>query len=281
VVANAISLDKTQTKRVWQQTGLPTAPFREFHSVEQLLNADFSGLQYPLFVKPAREGSGMGVAAASLVEGYETLVQRVTWALLTYQQPILVEEYLPGREFTVGFIGNPGYVNSRNSPVFYDAEGYHWFPVLEIDTDHSVSPGIYGHSAKDLTIESAGAPAYLCPADIPVMLKAQLVALAKRAAQAIGTCDVGRVDFRLDGHGKPRLLEINTLPGLNPVLSDLCIMAAAGGLAYDVLIKEILYLAADRFGLSLVPAVRPVRSKSFSANGKVAVTAKAVVETAY
>ncbi len=267
VVANAISLDKTQTKRIWQQFGLPTAPFWEFHSVEQLSDLDFSVLQFPLFIKPAREGSGMGIDSHSLVMDQETLVKRVTWALQSYQQPILVEEFLPGREFTVGFIGNPGYTNSRNNLVSYDTEGYHWFPILEIDAQSSTSPGIYGHSAKDLSIQAVGAPAYLCPADIPAALETQLLALAKQAAQAIGTCDVGRVDFRLDANGDPRLLEINTLPGLNPALSDLCIMAAADGLAYNVLIKEILYLAAERYGLSLQPVVSKVRAYTHHTNG--------------
>ena len=279
VVANAISLDKTQTKRIWQQVGLPTAPFEEFHSIEQLLNSDRSDLQFPLFVKPSREGSGMGVDSDSLVWDDETLVQRVTWAVQTYQQPILVEEYLPGREFTVGFIGNPGFVNMRKSPISYDADGYHVFPVLEIDAQSSVSPGIYGHNAKDLAVQSVGAPVYLCPADISPTLQTQLIVLAKRAAEAIGTCDVGRVDFRLDANEEPRLLEINTLPGLNPVLSDLCIMAAVDGLAYDVLIKEILYLAAERFGLSLHPVVRKVRKYPYSTNGKSAILVTPGMET--
>jgi D-alanine-D-alanine ligase len=73
--------------------------------------------------------------------------------------------------------------------------------------------------------------------------------LGLRAAEAIGACDVSRIDFRMGADGRPYLMEINTLPGLNPELSDLCIMAASEGMVYDDLISEILYLAAERNGL--------------------------------
>lgn len=262
VVANAISLDKTQTKRIWQQHGLPTADFVECSSQAQLRALDFSGLNFPLLVKPAREGSGMGIDRNSLVWDQEALRRQVSWALDAYRQPILVEEYLPGREFTVGFIGNRGFAGWEDRLVSYDPDGYHWFPVLEIDTRPSVSPGVYGHDAKDLALQAAGAPSYLCPADIPERLRAELIDIAKIAAEALGTCDVGRVDFRLDAQGKPHLLEINTLPGLNPSLSDLCIMAAAERMEYQTLIKEILYLAADRFELQHQPSLLPVMAVS-------------------
>jgi D-alanine-D-alanine ligase len=244
VVANAISLDKTQTKRIWREHGLPTAPFREFISLNGITN---TALRFPLFVKPAHEGTGMGINQPSVVRNQKELADRVRWVLNTYRQPALVEEYLPGREFTVGFIGNPGDASNRRRPGIYDTEGYHWFPVLEIDSSVSVSPGIYGHDAKEFNITDQGAPAYLCPADIPAALSNRLIDLTKKAAQVLGVCDVARVDFRLGADGQPYLMEINTLPGLNPQLSDLCIMAAAEGMPYSVLIAEILYLAAERY----------------------------------
>lgn len=246
VVANAISLDKTQTKRIWREHGLPTAPFREFSSLDGVANA---ALRYPLFVKPAREGTGMGVNLASIVRNHEQLNERVDWVLNTYHQPALVEEYLPGREFTVGFIGNQVDPSLRRRPELYDDDGYHWFPVLEIETQSSISPGIYSHDAKEIDLDQFGAPAYLCPANISQSLRNRLVDLTRRAARALNVNDVGRVDFRLGAGGQPYLLEINTLPGLNPSLSDLCIMAAAEGLDYQVLISEILYLAAERYGM--------------------------------
>jgi D-alanine-D-alanine ligase len=139
----------------------------------------------------------------------------------------------------------------------YDSDGYHWFQVLEIDTLTSVSPTVYGHDAKAIDIGLEGAPRYHCPADIPESLRARLIDLARQAAEALDVRDVARVDFRVGADGEIYLMEINTLPGLNPAVSDLCIMAAAEGMPYQVLINEILYLAAGRFGL-------PFESKSWN-----------------
>ena len=244
VVANAVSLNKTMTKRIWQQQGLPTAPYYEFSSLEEVAHID---LRFPLFAKPAREGTGMGVDNQSIINDYDELINRVDWLLSKYRQPVLVEEFLPGREFTVGFIGNRSTPAYRRNPNLYDADGYHWFPVLEIDAIASVSPTVYGHDAKALDIGSEGAPNYLCPADIPESTRSRLIDLTRRAAEALDVRDVSRVDFRLGADGEPYLLEINTLPGLNPLLSDLCIMAAAEGMSHQTLVTEILYLAAERY----------------------------------
>ncbi|UCD41079.1 MAG: hypothetical protein JSV69_10880 [Chloroflexota bacterium] len=262
VVANAISLNKTITKRIWQQQGLPTAPYYEFNSLEEVAHADF---RFPLFAKPSREGTGMGINTNSIIRNYDQLIERVDWLLSNYRQPVLVEEFLPGREFTVGFIGNRGHTTFRRRPELYDNDGYHWFPVLEIDTLSSVSPTIYGHDAKELDIGSEGAPNYLCPADIPESLRARLIDLTRRAAEALEVRDVSRVDFRVGADGEPYLLEINTLPGLNPILSDLCIMAAAEGMSHQTLITEILYLAGERYHLGTIPVrnnFQPVISRN-------------------
>jgi D-alanine-D-alanine ligase len=256
VVANALSLDKTRTKRIWRDSGLPTAAFQELQRADEPLD---SALTFPLFVKPAREGTGMGVDPGAVVRDETALRKRVAWVLENYRQPALVEQMLPGREFTVGFIGNRGESGRRRRPWLYDARGYHVFPVLEIDSGIASTPGIYGHDAKSFDIGVNGAPDYLCPARIPESLRKQLVELTLQAAEAVGACDVSRVDFRLGADGKPYLMEINTLPGLNPVISDLCIMAAAEGMQYDDLISEILYLAAERYGLPFEPRPIPER----------------------
>jgi len=246
VLPHAVSLDKTMTKRIWRDHGLPTAPFQEFSKIEELENLE---LNFPLFVKPAREGTGMGIDEKSLVHSMPELRQRVEWLLKTYRQPALVEEFLPGREFTVGFFGNPGSPANRRTPELYDQDGYHWLPILEIGLANSVSPTVYGHDAKSIDIGDTGAPDYLCPADIPSSLASELIDLTRKAAEALNARDISRVDFRMGADGKPYLLEINTLPGLNPAISDICIMADAEGLSYNTLIKEILYLAAERFSL--------------------------------
>jgi D-alanine-D-alanine ligase len=267
VVANAIGLDKTQTKRIWAQLGLPTAPYSQFST---LSDAAHTTLSFPLFVKPAREGTGMGIDNSAIVNNHQELMQRVGWVLEHYRQPALVEEYLPGREFTVGFIGNPGNPSYRLRPELYDADGYHWFPILEIDTISSVSPQVYGFDAKIVNVGENGAPGYLCPADISGSLRSRLIDLTRQAAEALNVKDVSRVDFRMGADGEPYLMEINTLPGLNPTQSDLCIMAAAEGISYQTLITEILYLAAERYGMLSHPGVADwyqrtkVRESSFA-----------------
>jgi D-alanine-D-alanine ligase len=261
VVANALSLDKTRTKHIWRDVGLPTAAFQEFSSAQAPLDPR---LAFPLFVKPAREGTGMGVDAAAVVRDEAELRRRVEWITTAYHQPALVETLLSGREFTVGFIGNRSDPSRRRRPWLYDENGYHIFPVMEIDSNISSTPGVYGHDAKSYDIGVTGAPDYVCPARIPERMRARLVDLAMQGAEAIGAADVSRVDLRLGADGRPYLMEINTLPGLNPLISDLCIMAAAEGMVYDDLITEILYLAAERFGLPFerMEVPEPVQTSS-------------------
>jgi D-alanine-D-alanine ligase len=258
VLANAISLDKTLTKRIWRDVRLPIAPFQEFITGKEPLRGY---LDFPLFVKPDREGTGMGVDQGAKVNNIEELRERVTWVIETYHQPALVESFLPGREFTVGVMGREDALLSSHKPELYAIDGFHRFPVLEIESYRSITPGIYSNAAKSKALDESGAPGYLCPANLEPGLAEKLQKLALRAHQAIGALDVSRVDIRLDEDGNPRLLEINTLPGLNPEVSDICIMAKAEGLPYCDLILEILYLAAGRYGL-LAPqlVMQPLRS---------------------
>jgi len=259
VLAHALSLDKAAAKHIWHDAGLPTAPFQVFYRGDEPLDRQ---LAFPLFIKPVREGTGMGINGHSVVYEEVKLRQQVHWVIQTYHQPALVESYLPGREFTVGLIGNtlsPGELrwNGPSTALrqgsgqgsghrLYDERGFHLFPVLEIDARVGAGQGLYNTAAKSYVPGEEGAPLYLCPADIPAALEAEMKQLAVAAFEAIGALDVSRVDFRLGADGRPYLLEINTLPGLSPGFSDLCIMAHAEGMHYTDLINEILYLAADR-----------------------------------
>ncbi len=249
VLANAIALDKTMTKRVWREMGLPTANYQELTAADDPLAGD---MHFPMFVKPAREGTGMGMDAGSIVYHETELRQRVNWVVTQYNQPALVEEYLPGREFTVGVMGRKDARYYTKRPDLYHADGYHRFPLLEVESSHSVTPGVYGHDAKSLNFGDDGIPAIICPASVEPALWNQLQSLAIAAHNAIGAMDISRVDMRLDADGQPRLLEINSLPGLTPEFSDLCIIARAEGLTYRDIIQEILYLGASRW--NLVPA---------------------------
>jgi D-alanine-D-alanine ligase len=246
IVAHAISLNKTLTKRIWRDMGLPVAPFQEFIIGDEDLR---HGLSFPLFVKPVGEGTGMGVDPYAVVHNEKELRKRVEWLIETYQEPALVEAFLPGREFTVGILGRKDAPTASLHPYIYDKEGFFRFPISEIESDQSVTPGVYGYEAKIRDLGESGAVGYHCPAEIEPKLADRMWRLAKRAHRAIGAVDVSRVDFRLDAQAEPCLIEINTLPGIAPDFSDLSIMASKGGLAYPDLILEILYLAASRFGL--------------------------------
>lgn len=196
----------------------------------------------------------MGINGGSVVSGEAALRRQARWVIETYQQPALIEEYLPGREFTVGLIGNRVRGGRRRLTHLYDDQGYHVFPVLEIDARVGVGEGLYNAASKSYNPGEGGAPLYLCPAEIPAELEADLKRLAVEAFEAIGALDVARVDFRVGDDGRPYLLEINTLPGLNPRVSDLCIMAQAEGLPYNDLINEILGLAVERYDREQVVA---------------------------
>ena len=246
VQTNAISLDKTLTKRIWRDRRLPVAPFQEFIVGDESLRPD---LNFPLFVKPAREGTGMGVDANAIVSDEGELRDRVRYVIDRYAQPALVETFLPGREFTVGTLGRRDAASVGRHPEWYEKDGFHRFPILELDSSRSVTPNIYSQEAKSISVGAEGAPEYLCPAIVDPELNRKLQHLALRAHTLLGALDVSRTDFRLDADGNPRLLEINTLPGLTQGYSDLCIQAAAENIAYEDLILEILYLGASRWGM--------------------------------
>jgi D-alanine-D-alanine ligase len=246
ILTNAIALDKTLTKRIWRDHGLPVASFQEFATGDETLDP---ALKFPLFVKPVREGSGMGIDENSIVNTEPELRERVEYIIATYKQPALVETCLSKREFTVGQIGGPYAARFSRHPEWYNADGYHQMPVLELDSSNAATPGLYSYAAKAKLPGEEGAPEYICPTAIEPELERELLDIGLQAHLALGALDISRVDIRLDTNGNPQLMEINPLPGLTPGYSDICIQAAAEGILYDDLILEILYLAAGRWGL--------------------------------
>lgn len=191
----------------------------------------------------------MGVDLNAIVKNEKEMRERVAYIINTYQQPALVETFLPGREFTVGIMGRPDAKLYSRHPEWYEKDGFHRFPVLELDSSCSVTPNVYSQAAKSKEIGEEGAPGYVCPAEIDPELERKLKHFALRAHQLINALDISRTDIRLDEEGNPRLLEINTLPGLTPNYSDLCLQAQAEGIRYEDLILEILYLGASRWGM--------------------------------
>jgi D-alanine-D-alanine ligase len=215
----------------------------------------------------------MGVDGKAIVNTEAELRERAEYVIRLYHQPALVETFLPGREFTVGMMGRFDTVLYSRHPEWYEKDGFLRLPVLELDSSRSITPGVYGLEAKAQSVGSEGAPGYLCPAPVDPELTKKLHRLAWRAHVVLGALDVSRTDVRLDAEGQPRLLEINTLPGLTPNYSDLCIQCNAQGIAYEDLILEILYLGASRFNM-LTPRDVPLPQKKKT--GPLGAAAKAV-----
>lgn len=252
ILTLALTLDKPMTKRVLTYHGLPTPPFQTFERIEEPLDPD---LQFPLFVKPSREGTGMGITAESIIHNDEQLRKQLRLMFERYDQPVLAERFIEGREVTVGVIGN------LYSPVAWRlpeddharriSRGLHFFPPLEIDMSRypAEEAGVYTSRIKTVLAHEFH---YLCPAPLTEEQVSYLNWLTAVTFRVTGCLDVARVDFRFDANDndKPYILEINPLPGLNPEYSDLCIEAAADGWRYEELVNRILGEACERQDVS-------------------------------
>lgn len=257
VLTLALALDKPMTKRILNYHNLPTPEFQVFESATEAIDDDLVNedgeLRFPLFVKPSREGTSVGVSAKSIVSTVSELREALDEQLRLYRQPILAEHFINGRELTVGVVGNLGRIAARriNDKHLPDELplGLHFFPAMEIDMSRyeESEAGIYTNRIKTDLVDTFY---YLCPAPIDETLAHQLNVLTAAVFRVIGCKDVARVDFRLDAlSGKPYILEVNTLPGLNPHYSDLCIQAKAAGWTYEQLVNEIANEAFFRHGM--------------------------------
>lgn len=268
VLTLALALDKPMTKRLLHYHDLPTPEFQVFGRADEPINDDLvdgKRLNYPLFIKPSKEGTGMGVSAKSIVRSVEELRDRLADMLRLYNQPILCERFIDGRELTVGIVGNlkptaARRLNDRTAPTVLPDE-LTIFPSMEINTDKydAEEAGLYTNKVKTDLVDTFY---YTCPAEIEPELEKLLFRYASAVFRVTGCHDVARVDFRIerDAHEslqptgesfgvRPYILEINPLAGLNPKYSDLCIEAYAGGWSYEQLILSIVDCAAARYGL--------------------------------
>lgn len=250
VLTLALALDKPMTKRVLHYHDLPTPAFQVFEREDEPLNDD---MIFPLFAKPSREGTGMGVSSKSILHNEAELREQVAYIINRYKQSALVERYIEGREVTVGVVGNLIKPAARRMPHNDDElriqSGLTFLPPMEVDlnpfTDSDV---VYSNRLK---VDLADQLTYLCPAPIDEDLVAELNWLTAAVFRVTGALDVSRVDFRLDVNEglKPYILEINPLPGLSPGISDLVIEAEAIGIDHTHLINLILDSALKRYGL--------------------------------
>ena len=246
----ALSLDKPMTKRILHWHELPTPTFQTFERVDESLNDD---LNFPLFAKPSREGTGMGVTGKSVIRNEADLREQVAYILARYKQPALVESYIDGREVTVGVVGNLIGPVARRLPDDEESPriqaGLRFLPPMEVNLEpFKQTDVVYSNRLK---VELAEDLDYLCPAPLDREMVEELNWLTAAVFRVTGALDVSRVDFRLDIHDnfKPYILEINPLPGLAPGYSDLVIEAQAEGISHNELVIMILNTALKRYGL--------------------------------
>jgi D-alanine-D-alanine ligase len=244
----SIALDKGLAKKIVRQHGIQTPNFQLMTTGKERLLKDFS--RFPLIVKPVAEGSSKGVVSKSVCHSESELREVVREILEKYQQPALVEDYIAGREFTVGLLG-------EKRPKVLP-------PMEVVFLDKSEKTPVYSFQHK---LEWNDRIRYDVPAKLDPSQLERLKSASRAAFMALGCRDVARMDFRMDEKGRIFFLECNPLPGLTPGWSDLVLIAQGSGIDYRSLIGEILSGAIRRYkereqrknaggnGLTLRPAL--------------------------
>ena len=228
----AIALNKALTKKILKAESIPTPRFQVFAKGSEELQAD---LKFPLIVKPNCEGSAKGINISNVVNTKDSLFKKIKEILSSYRQQALVEEFIEGKELTVGILEN------GKTTIL---------PILEIDFSTCKDSGEYFYSwrmkeyqgNRDLGL----VPAFHCPARLDKHTEAKVKEIALKTHHAVGCFDISRTDIRLSQDNVPYVLEINPLPGLDPRESNFPIMAYAAGLKYEDLIEAILMSAYKR-----------------------------------
>ncbi len=219
----SLTLHKGITKRVIRDLGIPTPEFTVVESPEEIERVT---LPFPLFAKPIAEGTGKGVTAASKITDRPEL-QRVCLLLLgMFRQPVLIEAFLPGREFTVGIIGT-------GREAFIPG-------VLEVHLTEKAEKEVYSYTNKE---DWHGRIEYRLASDETAQLAGRTALASWRG---LGCRDGGRVDLRADAKGIPHFMEVNPLAGLRPDHSDLPILCELAGMPYQEMIAGMMRSAMRR-----------------------------------
>jgi D-alanine-D-alanine ligase len=224
----SLTLNKAMTKRVVRDAGLPTAPFIVATPGEELEEVPFGP---PYFVKPIAEGTGKGVSPDSIVHRREDLEAACFRLTERYRQPVLVERFLSGREFTVGIVGT-----GKQADVL---------GTIEVVLKAEAEQGVYSYVNKE---QFQKLVEYRLVDPALETLGSEVETLALAAYRVLGCRDAGRVDIRCDGAGLPHFIEINPLAGIHPEHSDLPIICSKMGIAYSNLIERIVASAVGRTG---------------------------------
>ena len=239
----ALCLDKARTKEILRAHAVPTADWWLVRSPDELRALAARRPQLPLFAKPVHEGSSKGITERNFIASARDLEPVVLDLLERYQQPVIVETFLPGAEFTCGVLGN-----GASAQVL---------PIVGLNFA-SLPTGalpIYGFEAKWLWDRPENPlDIFSCPARISKKLRAAIVDVVLRAYHVLGCRDWSRVDVRLGAGDRVNIVEVNPLPGILPDVQDNSCLpkaARAAGLDYDALIGACLRAAADRQGVVL------------------------------
>jgi D-alanine-D-alanine ligase len=222
-VVMGISLNKHLAKMVVASQGTPVSKGFLATSVNDIANID---LPYPLFVKPVSEGTGKGITDKSLVHNITELKIMVGWILNEFNQPAIIEEYLPGREFTVGVVGSGAQTVAIGG--------------MEVITAGNLPYSVFvKENYRD----------YCKYTPLPLDIAEECKSVAVKAWKALNAVDGGRVDVKADKNGKICFIEANPLAGLNPVHSDLPMLARMYGINYQQLIEMIVSAAMNRYAM--------------------------------
>ncbi len=233
-VVLAVSLHKAMAKRVVRDLGVPTPDFAVVEKPEDVAAVH---LPYPLFAKPLAEGTGKGITPSSKIDSPARLASACRDLLTRYRQPVLVETYLPGREFTAALVGT-----GAKAVVI---------GVMEVTLKGNAEANAYSFINKEECEERVRYELVTGP------VAAECEAVCLPAWRGLGCRDAGRIDLRMDARGKPAFIEVNPLAGLHPLHSDLPIICTMVGLQYTELIRRILQSARERVA---APTVQPAAS---------------------
>ncbi|HTK48512.1 MAG TPA: hypothetical protein VL328_11120 [Gemmatimonadaceae bacterium] len=239
----ALCLDKARTKEILRANDVPTADWALVRSAADLARVPARAWEFPLFAKPVHEGSSKGITERNLATSPQALEAIVAELLERYDQPVLVERFLPGAEFTCGVLGNGA--RARVLPIV----------GMNFDSLPAGALPIYGFEAKWLWDRPENPlEIFSCPARVSTALRAEIEDVVLRAYDVLGCRDWSRVDVRLDAAGRANVVEVNPLPGILPDPADNSCLpkaARAAGLDYDALIGACLEAAAARQGVRL------------------------------
>jgi D-alanine-D-alanine ligase len=234
-----LTLDKGMTKHVVRDCGFPTPDFAVLDDSADIGKVSFDP---PYFVKPLAEGTSKGISADSIIRIKDLLAPACRRLYAQFQQPVLVEQYLSGREFTIGLTGTGAAAKVLGT--------------LEVFLLPGAEKGVYSYVNKERCEELVQYRLARADED-PVVQKAEAIALG--IYNALGCRDAGRLDVRCDEHGQPFFLEINPLAGIHPEHSDLPILCSHLQIPYVELIRRIIASAAERVNIVAPKRVKQAR----------------------